>query len=455
MPARARPTTSRRGRSCRRTTRRPTAQQATTTCSTSPTCRASASSRRGSRGTRHDPRGERGRGARGDEPVRRRPALAHLPAADDVAVATTAREPGLLEHPDEAFAYYRDERRRRRSSCEEKHMGSRAVVVVCRDDDGRPASGSASTTARPASCYTRTGRPFFDDRAEPELLGRVRGALRRRPACGTSSAPTGSLLDCELHALVGEGAGADPARSTPPSARRRAAGLARRVAAARSGRRRRGLDVLGRSLERPARRVEHVERYADAYRRYCWPVDGARRPAARAVPPAGHRGRGASSTATTSGTWTTADALVAADPDWLSAHRDRLRRRRDRRRRAQAAATAWWEELTGARRRGDGREAARLRRPRPAGAWSSRRVKCRGREYLRIIYGPEYDAPEQPRRGCASRGLGPQAVARARASSRSGVEALERFVRREPLRRVHECVFGVLALESEPVDPRL
>ena len=36
-----------------------------------------------------------------------------------------------------------------------------------------------------------------------------------------------------------------------------------------------------------------------------------------------------------------------------------------------------------------------------------------------------------------------------------GVEALERFVRREPLRRVHECVFGVLALESEPVDPRL
>jgi protein phosphatase len=36
-----------------------------------------------------------------------------------------------------------------------------------------------------------------------------------------------------------------------------------------------------------------------------------------------------------------------------------------------------------------------------------------------------------------------------------GIEALERFVRREPLRRIHECVFGVLALESEPVDPRL
>jgi protein phosphatase len=36
-----------------------------------------------------------------------------------------------------------------------------------------------------------------------------------------------------------------------------------------------------------------------------------------------------------------------------------------------------------------------------------------------------------------------------------GVEALERLARADPLYRVHECVFGVLALESEPVDPRL
>jgi protein phosphatase len=80
-------------------------------------------------------------------------------------------------------------------------------------------------------------------------------------------------------------------------------------------------------------------------------------------------------------------------------------------------------------------------------------VKCRGREYLRIIYGPEYDA-RRTSSACA-RGLAPSARWRC-ASSRWGVEALERFVRaREPLRRVHECVFGVLALESEPVDPRL
>jgi protein phosphatase len=80
-------------------------------------------------------------------------------------------------------------------------------------------------------------------------------------------------------------------------------------------------------------------------------------------------------------------------------------------------------------------------------------VKVRGREYLRIIYGPEYTEPENLVR-LRERGLGAK---RALASKEFalGIEGLERFVQGEPLRRVHECAFGVLALESEPVDPRL
>jgi protein phosphatase len=80
-------------------------------------------------------------------------------------------------------------------------------------------------------------------------------------------------------------------------------------------------------------------------------------------------------------------------------------------------------------------------------------VKCRGREYLRIIYGPEYTAAENLER-LRSRGLGAKRSLALREFA-LGIQGLERFVRREPLRRVHECVFGVLALESEPVDPRL
>ena len=119
---------------------------------------------------------------------------------------------------------------------------------------------------------------------------------------------------------------------------------------------------------------------------------------------------------------------------------------------SEAAATAWWEKLTEA-----GGEGAVVK-PLPFVATSSRgllqpAVKCRGREYLRIIYGPEYTLPEHLER-LRERGLSGKRSLALREFA-LGIEGLERFVQREPLRRVHECVFGVLALESEPVDPRL
>ncbi len=119
---------------------------------------------------------------------------------------------------------------------------------------------------------------------------------------------------------------------------------------------------------------------------------------------------------------------------------------------AEREGIAWWEELTGSG--GEGM----VVKPREFVVRGKKgllqpAVKCRGREYLRIIYGPDYDAPEhlsrlRNRNVAAKRSLAVREFA-------LGIEALERFVRREPLRRVHECVFGVLALESEPVDPRL
>jgi hypothetical protein len=80
-------------------------------------------------------------------------------------------------------------------------------------------------------------------------------------------------------------------------------------------------------------------------------------------------------------------------------------------------------------------------------------LKCRGREYLRIIYGPEYLRPENLAR-LKNRALQTKRSLALREFA-LGVEAFERFVKHEPLYKVHECVFGVLALESEPVDPRL
>ena len=80
-------------------------------------------------------------------------------------------------------------------------------------------------------------------------------------------------------------------------------------------------------------------------------------------------------------------------------------------------------------------------------------LKCRGREYLRIIYGPDYLLPGnlerlKQRNVKTKRNLALREFA-------LGVEGLERFVAGQPLRKVHQCVFGALALESEAVDPRL
>ena len=116
------------------------------------------------------------------------------------------------------------------------------------------------------------------------------------------------------------------------------------------------------------------------------------------------------------------------------------------------AGAAWWEELTG--KGGEGM----VIKPLPFVARGNKglvqpALKCRGREYLRIIYGAEYTAPHNLER-LRSRSLGIKRSLAIREFA-LGIEALERFVRKEPLRRVHECVFGVLALESEPVDPRL
>ena len=119
---------------------------------------------------------------------------------------------------------------------------------------------------------------------------------------------------------------------------------------------------------------------------------------------------------------------------------------------SEAAATGWWTALTES-----GGEGAVVK-PLSFVATGSRgllqpAVKCRGREYLRIIYGPEYTLPAHLER-LRERGLSGKRSLALREFA-LGIEGLERFVQREPLRRVHECVFGVLALESEPVDPRL
>ncbi len=368
--------------------------------------------------------------------------LIYLPPT--MSPCETTKEPGLLEHPAEAFAYYRHEGVPK-VVCEQKHMGSRAVVILCRDHEAaRKRFGVVGEGV--GIVYTRTGRRFFDEPGlEGELLARV-GLALDKSGLWEELQTNWVCLDAELmpwsakaQALVREqyaavGAAAQAALG--------------QVVASLSQALANGAEVSG-LLDRYRDRQTMARQYVQAYQRYCWPVQSISD--LKLAPFHLLASEGHVHTAKDH-LWHmhTLARVCAADPQVLLATPCQVVDVTDPS--SQAEGVRWWEELTG--KGGEGMVVkplefiARGRRGlvQPA-------VKCRGKEYLRIIYGPEYTALENLER-LRSRGLAAKRSLAIREFA-LGIEGLERFVRQEPLRRVHECVFGVLALESEPVDPRL
>ncbi len=374
--------------------------------------------------------------------------LIYLPPT--MSPCETSQAEGLLEHPAEAFGYYRD-RGVPRAVCQEKHMGSRAVVILCRSPEAaRKRFGVGEATAGSGTIYTRTGRRFFDDaHAEQEhgLLDRLRSAAT---AAGLwEELGTDWLcLDCELMPWSAKAQALLETQYAPVGSAA-SAGLAATVStleqAAVNGA---DVSVL---LAGARERLDAASRYVAAYRTYCWPVHGV--DDLKLAP--------FHLLATEGKTYFAKDhawhmeilaRLCAHDPVLL-ATTNRMVDLTDAE--SVTAATAWWEELTA--RGSEGMVVKPLdfiAKGTKRGDLLQPAVKCRGKEYLRIIYGPEYDRPENLSR-LRSRGLSGKRSLALREFA-LGVEGLERFAtRREPLRRVHECVFGALALESEPVDPRL
>jgi len=354
--------------------------------------------------------------------------------------ATSTRE-GYLEHPEEAFAEFRAAGVAQ-VVCEEKHMGSRAVLLVCRDETVAPARFGVDGLG---AVYTRTGRAFFDPARGDELLARVRAAAE---AAGLwDELDTGWLLfDAELMPWNLKASGL----ITEQYAAVGAAGKAMLPAAidALAAAADRGIDVDD-LLARTRARDDALDAYRRAYRRYCWPTDGLS--GVRLAPFQVLATQGAAHH-TREHAWhlELAGRLQAVDPSLFAPTATRFVDSTDPD--AVAAATAWWEGLTA--EGGEGmvvKPAANLTRG--SRGLVQPGVKVRGREYLRIIYGPDYTLPENLTR-LRKRGLGRKRSLALREYA-LGLEALERLARDEPLWRVHECVFAVLALESEPVDPRL
>jgi protein phosphatase len=370
--------------------------------------------------------------------------LLYLPPT--MAPCATSARPGLLEHPAEAFAAYAADGIAE-LICEEKHMGSRAIVLACRDDPpaGDAASRFGVAADQPGAVYTRTGRPFFAAARSRQLLDAVRSAI---DAAGLWAELDTSwlLLDCELmpwsvkaeqllrqqYAAVGAAARA----ALPAAAELLGQAQARGLAVA---------ELAGRT----AARLAGAAAFSAAYRRYCWPthgLDGLRLAPFQLLA-------------------TERDTYYRLEHGWHLALADRMadaaRGLIQPTRRLMvdtadpdsvAAGVAWWTELTEAG--GEGMVvkplANQVRGPR---GLAQPGIKVRGPDYLRIIYGPDYTLPGNLDR-LRDRNLGRKRSLAAREYA-LGIEALDRVVSGAPLWRVHEAVFGVLALESEPVDPRL
>jgi protein phosphatase len=357
-------------------------------------------------------------------------------------VATSTR-PGLLEHPQQAFDAYRAEGVDA-VVCEEKHMGSRAIALICRHPGVARQRFGAPDEATGA-VWTRTGRPFFRRDLTEDLLAGLRAAAEA--AHLFDELGTGWLLfDAELMPWSAKaedllkaqyGAVGAAARHALPAA---VSALDQAAAA--------GLDVA-ELAERTIARAANAEAFTAAYRRYCWPtkgLDGIR------VAPFQLLATEGACYSDRPHPWhlAIADRMAQAEPGLITATRSMAADTTDPV--SMAAATAWWERLTA-----DGGEgmvvkpAANLVRGRRSLVQPG--LKVRGREYLRIIYGPDYAETANLDR-LRSRGLGHKRSLASREYA-LGLEALDRVARGEPLWRVHECVFAVLALESEPVDPRL
>src|SRR5579875_1257316 len=368
--------------------------------------------------------------------------LIYLPPT--MAPSETSSEPGLLEHPAEAFAYYIREGVKH-VICEEKHMGSRAVVILCRDvKTARTRFGVIDEGI--GICYTRTGRRFFDDLAlEQELLERLRLALEHTNFWEQLRTDW-VCLDCELMPWSVKAQGLLLKQYAAVGAASRAA--LDRVVSLLERAQERDLE-LGELPERYRQRSRMARQYVQAYRQYCWPVNSLND---LKLAPFHILATQEEVHTDKDHLWhmQTTAAFCQADPELLLATPYKLVELNDPT--SVAEGIQWWSELTG--RGGEGMVIKPLNFiTRSRRGITQPALKCRGPEYLRIIYGPEYDVPANLER-LRARGVGAKRSLAMREFA-LGVEALERFVHNEPLRRVHECVFGVLALESEPVDPHL
>jgi protein phosphatase len=343
--------------------------------------------------------------------------LIYLPPT--MSPVETSQEPGYLEHPAQAFAYYRKQGIDR-VVCEEKHMGSRAVVIVCKSPEAAQQRFGV-TDGRFGICYTRTGRPFFDNlQLETEFLDRIRATLTE---FWDEFQTDWVCLDCELMPWSVK-AQQLLRQQYAPVGRAGKVGLGDAIALLERAKSR-GIDV---PLEHYQIRSQLVHQYTEAYRRYCWKVESI---ADLKLAPFHLLATAGAVHTDKSHLWHLEQIakLAKSDPELILATAHHTVHTSD----AKSVATGidWWLSLT---QKGSEGMVVKPLEFIPSQRSIQPAVKCRGPEYLRIIYGAEYSLPEHLDR-LRQRGLSGKRSLALREFA-LGIESLDRFVAHEPLRRL-------------------
>ena len=382
--------------------------------------------------------------------------LIYLPPT--MSPCATSGLDGFLEHPLEAFEYFRL-RGVSNVVCEKKHMGSRAVIILCRNAEGAKKRFGVTDGSR-GIIYSRTGRRFFDGaETETALLDRL-DAVLTQTGFWSDFATDWVCLDTELMPWSEKAQGLIRTQYAATGSAGRgsldAAVKALEMACARknlsfdvgdsvSGQNADPVELLARFRAKK----EDIGKYIDAYREYCWTVKTVDDFRIAPFHILAAEGKVFSDQKHVWHMETIRKYITGVDPVFMETPYICVDTRSEE---SVNSGVRWWLDLTGSG--GEGmvvkpetfiaKENGKLLQP---------AVKCRGSEYLRIIYGAEYLEKDHLQR-LKKRGLKRKRMLALKEFA-LGMESLERFVRREALYTVHECAFGVLALESEPVDPRL
>jgi len=369
--------------------------------------------------------------------------LIYLPPT--MSPCATSSLPEYLEYPTEALDYYQ-KRDIQKVICEEKHMGSRAVIVLCKDEEAALKRFGVENEGI-GVCYTRSGRNFFnDENLEKAFLNRVKDCLDKADfwkkfqtewVCFDTelmpwSAKAQALLK-EQYAAVGAAASA----ALPEAEKALEMTLAR------------GIEGVEKFYEKIKAKNSAVQQYIKAYQQYCWEVNSIDDYKLAPFHILATEGK-VHIDKTHEWHMQQIAEICKHDPAFMVETPYKIVDFHDDA--SYDEAVAWWLELTA--KGGEGM----VVKPYDFIAYQKAEflqpaIKCRGKEYLRIIYGAEYDLPENLKR-LKNRALNAKQSLALREFALS-IESLERFVRKEPLRKTHESVFGLLALESEDIDPRL